>query len=140
LPTFSQFFPISCYRYSISCSSTNNPSGPLLKGANGKPIPTWGFITETVQFQCKMFTPVFCKQLLLGPILGIDFLRKFRVAVAPETSQILFACTAVAPPPKLVLPTFAQFPAAPPAQPGPQDTSPFSCTAGPSLSGKHVQF
>jgi hypothetical protein len=32
-----------------------------------------------------------------GPILDIDFLRKFKVTVAPETSQILFACTAVAP-------------------------------------------
>jgi hypothetical protein len=28
-----------------------------------------------------------------GPILGIDFLRKFRITVAPETSQVLFACT-----------------------------------------------
>jgi hypothetical protein len=28
-----------------------------------------------------------------GPILGIDFLRKFRMTVAPETSQVLFSCT-----------------------------------------------
>jgi hypothetical protein len=32
-----------------------------------------------------------------GPILDIDFLRKFRITVAPETSQVLFACTATAP-------------------------------------------
>jgi hypothetical protein len=32
-----------------------------------------------------------------GPILGNDFLRKFRITVAPETSQVLFACTATAP-------------------------------------------
>jgi hypothetical protein len=31
-----------------------------------------------------------------GPILGIDFLVKFRITVALETSQILFACTATA--------------------------------------------
>jgi hypothetical protein len=27
-----------------------------------------------------------------GPILGIDFLRKFKITVAPNTSQVLFAC------------------------------------------------
>jgi hypothetical protein len=32
-----------------------------------------------------------------GPILGIDFLRKFRIPVAPEISQVLLACTATAP-------------------------------------------
>jgi hypothetical protein len=32
-----------------------------------------------------------------GSFLGIDFLRKFRITVAPETSQVLFACTATAP-------------------------------------------
>jgi hypothetical protein len=49
---------------------------------------------------------------------------KFKIIVAPETSQILFACTAVAPPAKFVLRTFAQFPASPPAPPGFRDTSP----------------
>jgi hypothetical protein len=32
-----------------------------------------------------------------GPILGIDFLRKFKVIVSPEFSQIQFACSAAAP-------------------------------------------
>jgi hypothetical protein len=44
-----------------------------------------------------------------GPILGIDFLRKFKVIVSPELSQIQFACSAVAPSAH-ILP-----PAAPPA-------------------------
>ncbi len=26
------------------CTSNSSPSGPLLKGANGQPIPYWGFI------------------------------------------------------------------------------------------------
>jgi hypothetical protein len=34
---------------------------------------------------------------VVGPILGIAFLRKFKVTVALETSQILFAFTAVTP-------------------------------------------
>jgi hypothetical protein len=32
----------------IPCSSNANPSSPLLKGANGLPILSWGFITKTV--------------------------------------------------------------------------------------------
>jgi hypothetical protein len=32
-----------------------------------------------------------------GPILDIDFLRKFKVIVSPELSQIQFTCSAVAP-------------------------------------------
>ncbi len=71
-----------------------------------------------------MFTSSLMQEAVAGPILGIDFLQKFKITVAPETSQILFACTAASPPIKSFLPTFAQFPAAPPAPPGPQDTSP----------------
>jgi hypothetical protein len=33
-----------------------------------------------------------------GPIVGIDFLRKLKVIVSPEISQIQFACSAAAPP------------------------------------------
>ncbi len=33
---------------------------------------------------------------MAGPTLGIDFLRKFKVIVAPEINQIQFACTAAA--------------------------------------------
>ncbi len=33
---------------------------------------------------------------MAGPILGIDFLRKFKFTVAPEINQIQFACTAAA--------------------------------------------
>jgi hypothetical protein len=32
-----------------------------------------------------------------GLILGIDFLRKFRITVAAKTSQVLFACMATDP-------------------------------------------
>jgi hypothetical protein len=56
-----------------------------------------GFRFKTVQFQGKLFTAKFLQVIVAGPILGIDFLRKFRITVAPETSQVLFACTANAP-------------------------------------------
>jgi hypothetical protein len=48
---------------------------------------------------------------MVGPIMGIDFLRKFKVTVSPEISQRLFAYSAAASP-AILLPL-----AAPPAHP-----------------------
>jgi hypothetical protein len=39
-----------------------------------------------VQFQGKLFTSTFLQAAVTGPILGIDFLRKFNVIVSPELS------------------------------------------------------
>jgi hypothetical protein len=39
----------------------SKPFGPLLRGANGLPIPCWGFIMKAIQFQAKFCLPVFCK-------------------------------------------------------------------------------
>jgi hypothetical protein len=82
----------------VPCNLNSSPSGPLLKGADGQPIPSWGFIQKTVQFQGKLFTSTFLQATVAGPILGIDFLRKFKVNDAPEISQIQFACTTAASP------------------------------------------
>ncbi len=82
----------------VPCNQNSSPSGPLLKGADGQTIPSWGFIKKTVQFQGKLFTSTFLQAAVAGPILGIDFLRKFNVIVSPELSQIQFACSAAAPP------------------------------------------
>jgi hypothetical protein len=81
----------------VPCHQNTSPSGPLLKGADGQPIPSWGFIKKTVQFQGKLFTSTFLQAAVADPILGIDFLRKFKVIVSPELSQIQFACSAAAP-------------------------------------------
>jgi hypothetical protein len=51
----------------------------------------------------------------------------------PARSWMTFACTAAVPPSKSFLPTLAQFPAAPPVPPGPQDT-PSSPTTSVLLS------
>jgi hypothetical protein len=61
----------------VPCNQNSSPSGPLLKGADGQPIPSWGFTKKTVQFQGKFFTSSFLQAAVAGPILGIDFLRKF---------------------------------------------------------------
>jgi hypothetical protein len=57
----------------VPCNQNSSPSGPLLKGADGQPIPSWGFIKKTVQFQGKLFTSTFLQAAVAGPILGIDF-------------------------------------------------------------------
>ncbi len=44
---------------------------------------------------------------MAGPILGIDFLRKFKATVAPEISEIQFACATAASPASSRLPTAA---------------------------------
>jgi hypothetical protein len=49
-------------------------------------LPFWGFIKKTVQFQGKLFTSTFLQAAVAGPILGIDFLRKFKVIVSLQLS------------------------------------------------------
>jgi hypothetical protein len=100
----------------VPCNQNSSPSGPFLERADGQPIPSWGFIQETVQFQGKLFTSSFLQAAVAGPILGIDFLRKFKVTVVPKINQIQFACSAAASPtpfvPSAVLPIPLLFSAA----------------------------
>ncbi len=70
----------------VPCTSKTTPSGPLLKGADGQPFPSWGFFQQTVQFHGKLFSSQFLQAAKAGTILGIDFVREFKVTVALETS------------------------------------------------------
>jgi hypothetical protein len=63
----------------VPCTCNPSPFGPLLKGADGQPVPAWDFVSETVQFQGKLFTAKFLQEAVADPILGIHFLRKFRI-------------------------------------------------------------
>jgi hypothetical protein len=51
---------------------------------------------KSVQFSGKLLTLHFLQATVVGPILGIDFLPKFKINVAPETSQVRFSCTVAA--------------------------------------------
>jgi hypothetical protein len=82
----------------VPCNHNSGPSGPLLEGADGQPIPSWGFIKKTGQFQGKLLHQPFCKQLWLVPSWALTFLRKFKVTVSPEVNQIHLACSAAAQP------------------------------------------
>jgi hypothetical protein len=102
----------------VPCKSNSDPSGPLLKGAKGLPIPSWGFVSKSVQFLGKLFSSTFLQAPAAGPILGIDFLKKIHNTVALMNSQILFACAATVPPAtKNSLPSSFEHLASPPAPP-----------------------
>jgi hypothetical protein len=80
------------------CNRNSSPLAPFSKEQMANPSPLKGFIKKTVQFQGKLFTSTFLQAAVAGPILGINFLREFKVIVSPELSQIQFACSAAAPP------------------------------------------
>jgi hypothetical protein len=56
-----------------------------------------GDLLLKLQFQGQLFTSNFLQAAVAGPILGIDFLRKFKDNVFPEINQMQFACTAATP-------------------------------------------
>jgi hypothetical protein len=62
--------------------------------ANPSPL---GVLLKNCAISRQTFTSTFLQAAVVGPILGIDFLRKFKVIVSPELSQIQFACSAAAP-------------------------------------------
>ncbi len=57
----------------VLCNQNSNPYGPLLKGADGQPIPSWGFIQKTVQFQGNFLHQLFCKPLWPAPFWALTF-------------------------------------------------------------------
>jgi hypothetical protein len=84
---------------------------PILGQKTKKPPDPYRFggniNKKTVQFQGKLFSSQFLQDAVADHILGIDFLRRFKVTVALETSQIFFACIAAAPStPQSFLPSF----------------------------------
>ncbi len=51
----------------VPCSKNNNPSGPLLKGADGQPIPLGVSFKKQFSSKANFFQPVFSKRLWLVP-------------------------------------------------------------------------
>jgi hypothetical protein len=65
-------------------SSTALPIGPQLVGANGKPIPAWGFRCRTICFSRQTFELDFLLAAVATPLLGMDFLAKFGFSIIPS--------------------------------------------------------
>jgi hypothetical protein len=66
-------------------------SGPLLAGADGKPISAWGRVTKKLNFGLHSFVVSFILAAVSKPILGIDFLSAHRLLVDPFAKAVLFA-------------------------------------------------
>jgi hypothetical protein len=66
-------------------------SGPLLTGADGKPISSWGKVTKKLNFGLHTFVVSFILAAVSKPILGIDFLAAHRLLVDPFACAVLFA-------------------------------------------------
>ncbi len=66
-------------------------SGPLLAGADGKPISAWGRVTKKLNFGLHTFIVSFILAAVSKPILGIDFLSAHRLLVDPFSKAVLFA-------------------------------------------------
>jgi hypothetical protein len=67
-------------------TSTALRTGPHLVGANGKPIPAWGFCRQTFKFD-------FLLTAVATPLLGMDFLAKFGLSILPSKQQVLHAAS-----------------------------------------------
>ena len=65
-------------------SSPSPPSGPALSSASGRPIACWGEKSLTLSFNGKCFTWPFLLAAVQFPILGVDFLRHFKLLVNPS--------------------------------------------------------
>ncbi|MFN9979185.1 MAG: hypothetical protein ACK53Y_04690, partial [bacterium] len=71
--------------------STAATSGPLLSGADGKPISAWGKVTKKLTFGLHTFIVSFILAAVSKPILGVDFLSSHRLLVDPFSKAVLFA-------------------------------------------------
>ena len=63
-------------------------SGPLLSGADGKPISAWGKVTKKLNFGLHTFIVSFILAAVSKPILGIDFLSAHRLLVDPFSRAV----------------------------------------------------
>jgi hypothetical protein len=66
-------------------------SGPLLAGADGKPISAWGKVTKKLNIGFHTFIVSFILAAVSKPILGIGFLSAHRLLVDPFSRAVLFA-------------------------------------------------
>ncbi len=85
----------------------NHSIWPAFQRSRWTIYPLLGFIKKKLSiFRANSFLRSFCKPLCRSHF-GHRLLRRFKVTVAPETSQIFFACTAAAPSaPQSFMPSF----------------------------------
>ncbi len=70
----------------VPCSQNSRTSGPLLKRADGT------LLKKLCNFKASFLHQLYCKPLWPVLFWALTILRKFKVTVSPEISQIQFAC------------------------------------------------
>jgi hypothetical protein len=70
---------------------SSTPTGPILAGADGKTIPSWGSVTRSLSFGMRTFLCTFILAAVSIPVPGTDFLSKHRLLVDPAAGQVLDA-------------------------------------------------
>ncbi len=77
--------------------SSAAPSGPTLFGPAGKLIPCWGEKTLVLSFNGRRFEWIFLLAAVSFPIIGVDFLRHYRLLVDPAANRLVDAtnCEAI---------------------------------------------
>lgn len=69
-------------------SSPSPPTGPALRGPNGLAIPCWGKQSVTLLFTGRQFRWNFLLASVDFPIIGIDFLRHYKLLVDPAAGRL----------------------------------------------------
>ena len=70
-------------------SSSGRQSGPHLTGADGLHIPCWGERRLSLVFHGRRFEWPFLLAKVQFPIIGVDFLRHFRLLVDPAANRLV---------------------------------------------------
>jgi hypothetical protein len=73
----------------IPYRSSKRQCGPILRAADNRRIPFWGFAKSTVKLANGDFTWSFLRAAVKYPILGMDFLWNFRLLVDPVDNRLL---------------------------------------------------
>jgi hypothetical protein len=69
--------------------SPGKQSGPRLKDADGLHIPCWGERRLTLSFLGLLFVWPFLQAKVQFPIIGVDFLRHFKLLVDPAANRLV---------------------------------------------------
>jgi hypothetical protein len=70
-------------------SSKAAPTGPTFFGPAGKLIPCWGEKSISLQLYNRKFTWTFLLAAVSFPIIGVDFLRHFKLLIDPAANRLV---------------------------------------------------
>jgi hypothetical protein len=71
--------------------SPSPPTGPRLMGPDDKSIPCWGYRRFFLIFGGRRYVWHFLLAAVKFPIVGVDFLKHFRLLVDPAGQRLLEA-------------------------------------------------